>query len=213
MNPKQEMIATLLSASTIEKVKEQIQCGTEIISFEKFDMTFRLFLSKKSLTINLEILANTPTKVPGICVSFYKPIGYFSYKHYNLLATTPTLEVVVLKEFEDELDYWLNNNDIPYGIDIKKLSLKENAVLAAFSKEALLNAQKYEDTSFWANGLKCDIFMTFEGFPQVFLDDKYKVAGPIAAYLLYEEDSVRCIVEYDTLYQKFRDMNLLTAIR
>jgi hypothetical protein len=79
--------------------------------------------------------------------------------------------------------------------------------------EAANNAQKYEDASFIANGLYCDIFMTFEGFPQVFLDDRYGLNGPIAAYLIKEQNSVKPIVRFKELFDKFYAMSLLTAFK
>ena len=43
MTPTQEMVMTLFTKETIDKVKEQFKNGKEIVSNESFDMSFRLF--------------------------------------------------------------------------------------------------------------------------------------------------------------------------
>jgi hypothetical protein len=222
MTPRQEMVMTLFTKTTIDKVKEQFKNGDEITSVDSFDISFRLFKPTPNF-INLELLIQTPIEageeqyIQGIgrgrlekSVMFFKPIGYFTQKKGFL---TTELEVTILKEFENDLDYLLNSGKISSNIKIHKLTLEENAVLAAFSMEAANNAQKYEDASFIANGLYCDIFMTFEGFPQVFLDDRYGLNGPIAAYLIKEQNSVKPIVRFKELFDKFYAMSLLTAFK
>lgn len=222
MTPTQEMVMTLFTNETIIKVKEQFKNGKEIVSNESFDMSFRLFKPTANY-INLELLIQMPVEtseeqdIPGIgrgrmqkTVMFFKPIGFFTQKKGFL---SNEIEVTVVKEFENELDALMNAGKIPSNIKTHKLTLEENAVLAAFSMEAAMHAQKYEDASFFANGLYCDIFMTFEGFPQVFLDDRHGLTGPIAAYLLREQNSVNPIVQYKELFDKFHSMSLMTAFK
>lgn len=55
--------------------------------------------------------------------------------------------------------------------------------------------------------------MTYEGFPQVFLDDKHGLNGPIAAYLLRENKTVNPIIQYKQLFDRFHAMNLMTAFK
>ena len=43
MTPTQEMVMTLFTKETIDKVKEQFKNGKEIVYNERFDMSFRLF--------------------------------------------------------------------------------------------------------------------------------------------------------------------------
>lgn len=222
MTPSQEMVLTLFTKETINKVKEQFKKGTEIISNESFDMSFRLFKPTKNY-INLELLIQMPIEngeaqdVPEIgrgrmqtTVMFFKPIGFYSQKKAFL---SNDIEVTVVKEFENDLNYLIKAGKVPSTIKIHKLTLEENAVLAAFSMEALINAQKYQDASFIANGLFCDIFMTLEGFPQVFLDDRHGLNGPLAAYLLREQNSVNPIVQYKEHFDKFNRMSLMTAFK
>ncbi|XQP83961.1 MAG: hypothetical protein ACOJUL_13235 [Candidatus Pollutiaquabacter aromativorans] len=222
MTPTQEMVMTLFTKETIDKVKEQFKNGKEIVSNESFDMSFRLFKPTANY-INLELLIQMPIETgeeqdfPGIgrgrmqtTVMFFKPVGFFTQKK-GFLSTD--IEVTVVKEFENDLDYLIKAGKVPSNIKTHKLTLEENAVLAAFSMEAANNAQKYEDASFIANGLYCDIFMTFEGFPQVFLDDRHGLNGPIAAYLLREQNSVNPIVQYKELFDKFHSMSLMTAFK
>ena len=141
---------------------------------------------------------------------FFKPIGFFSQKKGFL---SNDIEVTVLKEFENDLEELRNAKKIPNNIKTHKLSLTENAVIAAFSMETAIQAKKYEDVSFIANGLACDIFMAFEGFPQVFLDDRYGLEGPIAAYQIRDQNSINPIIRYKELFEKFHSMSLLSVVK
>ncbi len=222
MTPTQEMVMTLFLQDTLSKVNQQFKDGKQIVPIDSFGMSFRLFKADAG-NINLELLIQMPVAVgeeqdiPGMGrgrmqknVMFFKPIGYYIQSKGFL---TSILDVTVPKEFENELDFLKSNNKIPSKIKIHKLSLPENALLSAFSMEALINAQKYNDASFFANGLYCDIFMTFEGFPQVFLDDRHGLRGPIAAYLLREQNSVNPIITYTELFEKYNPMKLMTAFK
>lgn len=222
MTPAQEVLMTLFTDDTIQKVKKQFSEGNEKVTLESFNMSFRLFNTKTG-NINLELLIQMPVEsdeeenLHGLgrvtmqrTVMFFKPVGFFTQKKGFFSST---LEVTILKEFEYDLDILLTNGKIPTSIQIHKLSLRENAVLAAFSMEAFINAEKYGDTSFIANGLYCDIYLTLEGYPQVFLDDKHNLSGPIAAYLLREQNSINPIREYEELFNRFDKMELMTAFK
>lgn len=222
MTPSQESVMTLFTKETIKKVKEQFKNGKEIVPNESYNMSFRLYRPNSNI-INLELLIQMNAEkgevqdIPGIghgrmlkTVMFFKPIGFFNVKK-GIFAND--IEVTVVKEFENDLDTLLRTGNISSNIKIHKLTLEENAVLAAFSMEALLKAQKYEDESFFANGLYCDIFMTFDGYPQVFLDDRYGLDGPIAAYLLKEQNSINPIVKYKKIFDEFYSKSLMTAFK
>lgn len=222
MTLTQEIVMTLFTKETIDKVKEQFKSGKEIIFNENFDMSFRLFKPTANY-INLELLIKMPIETgeeqdfPVIgrgriqtTVMFFKPVGFFTYKKGFL---SNDIEVTVVKEFENDLDYLIKAGKVTSNIKINKLSLEENAVLAAFSMEAVNNAQKYEDVSFFANGLNCDIYMTFEGFPQVYLDDRHGLNGAIAAYLLREKKSIGPNVQYKEIFNRFYAMSLMTAFK
>jgi hypothetical protein len=222
VTPGQEMVMTLFTKDTLDKVKKQFSSGTEKVPVDSFDMSFRLFKPKAD-NINLELLIQMPIEtgeeqdIPGIgkgrmqkTVMFFKPIGYFIQKK-GIFSND--LEVTVVKEFENDLDFLIKNNQVPSNIKTHKLSLEENAILASFSMEAAVRAEKYEDDSFFANGLYCDIFMTFDGYPQVFLDDRHGLSGPIAAYLIREKKSVNPMIEYKELFDRFNSMSLMTAFK
>jgi hypothetical protein len=222
MTPTQEMVMTLFAKETLDKVKGQFRDKTEILPVESYDMSFRLFKPIAN-NINLELLIQMPIErreeqnIPDLdngrmknTITFFKPIGFFQQTNGFF---SKDFEVTVLNEFESDLDFLKKNNLIPSKITIRKLSLEENAVLASFSMEAALRAQKYEDDSFIANGLHCDIFMSLDGYPQVFLDDRHRLNGPIAAYLLREKNSVNPMVQYKESFDKFYSMSLMTAFK
>lgn len=222
MTPTQEMVMTLFTKDTLDKVKEQFRNGTEILPVDSFDMSFRLF-KPTTYNINLELLIQMPIEtgeeqnMPGIgkgrmqkTITFFKPIGFFQKSKSNF---SNDLEVTVLKEFENDLNFLKNDNRVPTNIQLNKLTLEENAVLASFSMEAAIRAEKYQDDSFIANGLHCEIFMTFDGYPQVFLDDRHGLNGPIAAYLLREKNSVNPMSQYKEFFDKFHSMSLMTAFK
>ena len=219
MSPTQEMLISLLTKETLDKVNKQfINSGTSIIHFEIDGLGYRLFKPTET-NINLEFLNTMPfgfsetQNIPGIgigrtgkSIMYYLPIGYFTQSIGNH-------EFTVVKAFENDMDYLINNNKISMPIKINKLSLEENALLAAFSIESAARAEKYEDASYTANGLFCDIYMCSDGFPQVFLDDRHGLRGPIAAYLIREENMVKPITTYKKLFDKFNSMGLLTAFK
>ncbi len=222
MSPTQEMVMTLFTKETIDKVKNQFINGPKILPVDSFDMSFRLFKPSPE-NINLEILVQTTVSNEGeadfgelgrgqikSAMTFFKPIGFFTLKKGS---SSNEIEITVVKEFENELDTLIRNGDITPSNNIHKLSLRENAVLAAFSMETYLEARKYEDASLQANGLFIDIYMTFEGQPQIFLDDRHNLSGPIGIYFLREHNTINPIVEYKELFDKFSSMELLTAFK
>lgn len=223
MTVTEEVTMTLFMKETIEKVKKQFKNSDESVLYESFGMNFRLLLTNEG-NINLELLfeMNVPRPKKDILnlslaeldailaerIVFFKPIGF--YRQTKSLFSK-SIEITIFKEFEEAFNYLQLNNKISFNP--KKMSLEENAVLAAFSMETLTHAVNQQDASFYANGLKIDIFMTFDGFPQVFVDDKYNIPGPIAAYMLEEEDSIRPSWEYKVLFDRFYKMSLLTAFK
>lgn len=223
MTPSQEITLTLFTKETLAKVKDQFKSKTERVPHESFDMSFRLFRTNAG-NINLEILVQMelPDQNSEVDfgsfgkartsqhVMFFKPIGY--YKVTNGFFSDK-LEVTVVNEFEQGLDYLNSNNLIPSNLTVHKMTFLENAILTAFSMEALIRAVKYEDSSFYANGLKADLFMSFDGYPQVFLDDRYNFPGPIAAYMLRERNAISPILEYEDIFDKFHQMSLMTAFK
>jgi hypothetical protein len=223
MTSSQEAVKALFNKETQEKVKSQFKNGEEIISIDNYDLSFRL-LKTKADNINLELLVNITIEnseeqdVLGLgagriqkTVMFFKPIGYFTQKK-GIFSST--LEVTVLKEFENDLESLISENKISDSVKIHKLSLLENAVLSVFSMETAIRALKYKDDfGFMANGLYLDIYMSTEGVPQVFLNDKYEINGPLAAYNLKTTNTINPMVTYKEMFDRFHKMSLLSAFK
>ena len=213
MTIEQEMTSILFSKKTIKKVRKQFKKGPEKIPIEAFDITFRLYKATET-NINLEALIimdieNTEKEIDmgnlGIGVMhkravFFKPIGFYTLKKG---VFTDDLNITVVREYEKEIDFLIQNKKVPKTFRINKLTLQQNAVIAAFSKETRLEAAKNIDRSLVSNGLMLDIYMTIEGYPEVFLDDKYGVIGAITKYRLYDKPwGIDPIVEYKEVFDK-----------
>lgn len=223
-----EEVRTLSHKKTIEKVWELFRSDKEIFPIESFPdkiEKYRLIKTKvgtinfeKLITLPIDIdkdqdlqcIKTFPNNINGRivdCIVYLKPIGFFTQN--TTLANG--LELTILKEYENELGWLLKHNAFPSSIKVNLLTFEENAVLAAFSMEALMNAQKYKDISFYANGLYCDIVLTHEGFPQIFLDYRYRIDGAIAAYLIKEENAINPITQYKHIFDKLDSMDLMTC--
>ncbi len=190
---------------------------------EYFDMSFRLF-KPNPYNVNFEQLNMMPlnygeaqnTSVNEIGrtsqgTMYWKPIGYYTF---NKKILTTNIEVNVPKETYKELELLKASNSLSTNIKIHQLSLEENAVIAAFSMEAYIYAIRFKDTSFIANGLDCDIFMTYDyEYPQVFLDDKYGLKGPIAAYKHKGGEIIDVVDKYLETFYRLNNMSLLTAFK
>ena len=220
--PTQEMTLALLLPETVNEVKKLFKSDSKIVVFEAFDTSFRLFKAEAG-NINLEIMLQMPiedAKIENITgfgkgvtqkmVTFFKPIGF--YTQQNGLFSNG-IEIKILKEFEEDLSFLRKQYNELSKLKIGTLSIIKNAIIAAFSMESYANAMKYKDISFISNGLSCDIYLTLEGFPQFFLDDKYGITGPIAAYPMREHDFVAPIIEYTKIFENLNRMSLLTLFK
>src|ERR1700761_7766073 len=145
----QEAALTLFMKDTLEKVKDQFKNRTESILHRNFGMDFRLFLTNEG-NINLELLFETT--VPAIeknildlslaeldaileeRIYFFKPVGFYR-KIKGFFSDS--IEITVLREFEDAVAY-LQDNYKMISFKSHKMSLRESAVLAAFSMETLV---------------------------------------------------------------------------
>ena len=197
--------------------------GEKIIPVDSPNLGFRLFKPDESNNINLELLAqysygvSTLQEYPLVglgrkqkVLSYTKPIGYYTQSKTFL---SKSIEITILGEFEDDLELLIKAEKFNPRVKIHKLSFIKNALLAAFSIEAFINAQDYKDILFVANGLNLDIFMTYEGYPQVFLDDKYNIDGPLAGYLLKEHGSIGPIEHYQDMHDELNKMRLMTVYK
>lgn len=196
MKITEEFVKVLFANSTIEKVKSQFANGTEIVPVDEFDMNFRLLLVGE--TINLELLASGPYG------HYFKPIGFYD-KHQN---------IYLLREFEEDFDNLVRQGEISNTSLAKRLTLLQNAVIGAFSMDSLIQASQLKDSSFISNGLNFDIFITLDGDPQIFLDDKYNSPDPIGLYFLRRPNkSVNPTVIFKQLFDEFSSKKLLSAFK
>lgn len=188
-------------------------------------------------------VVNIPGLGEGIIqpeIEYYKPIGFYTnpnFKDYE----TDILDLYILREFEEEFNLLSGLHNIPTNVSVHYLSLSENAVIAAFSMETYQKAMKiFEEISlkgfknevnlklkrstpswmqfdkqFFTNGFNVELLMSFNGFPQFFLDDEYELKGPIAAYLENPDGSINLnpIIEYKELFDKLHSMALLSGCK
>lgn len=222
ITPTQEMVLALLLPETINEVKKLFKDSSQIVGFEAFDISFRLFKAEAG-NINLEILLQMPIEdgstenIPGFgkgkiqkMVTFFKPIGFYIQRN-GLFSND--IEIKVLREYEEDLKVIVKKYNELSKLKIGTLSLIKNAIIAAFSMEAYMNAMKYEDVSFIANGLSCDIYLTLEGYPQFFLNDKHGISGPMAAYPMREHDFITPIADYTKIFEDLKLMGLMTVFK
>ena len=223
-----DILKALFNSSVIESVKNQFTNGKEKVSIESNDMSFRLHMVN-GININFEFLLRiddgTKTHsyekviesgleytIGPTEVWFYKPVGFFTLNNHS---NSLDIEFTIIKEFENDLEFLLHNNDLSINIPIKKLSLEENGVLAAFSMETMVRAEKKIDDSLIANGLQCDIYISEDGFPQVFLDDKYGFLSqnPIAIYFYNGPNTANAMMNNLHVWKKLKSMNLMTLYK
>lgn len=196
MTITEQLTKTLFLTETIEKVKEQFKSGRKIVPVDQYDINFRLLLVGD--IINLEILAT------GQYGRYFKPIGFYDQNQ----------TIYVIKEFENDFDSLVQKGEISNNSTAKKLTIEENAVIGAFSMDTYIQANQLKDCSFISNGLNFDIFMTLDGDPQIFLDDKYNLPGPIGIYFLRTQDkSINPTVKFKELFDKFAEINFLSAFK
>lgn len=210
MNPVQEMTATLFSPEVIQQAKNQFKTGKEITPVDSFDMQFRLFKVDEE-TINLELLLKRmwgPARREAIGMvrnlsTFFKPIGV-----YKLDSTSGKFHIIILNEFEDSF----RNGSIKPGCEVETLSLEENAVIATFSMDAVIEARDKVDKKLTINGLDMEIFMTGDGaYPQMFLHDKYRFPGPIGAYFASGPYSLNPMMNTKRTFDDLMARSLLSA--
>lgn len=202
----QQIVTTLISEKTIQLVEKQFKDNIPVVPLESNDMSFRLFKTT-SEHINLELLIQMQH------TAFMKPIGYYTLTKGFF---TNTVEVTVLKEFEEELNIIQRSHKISSKIKINKLSLIENALISAYSMEAVLHAVNHKDVqSIQINGLDVDILMTYDNeYPQFFLHDKYGIRGHIAAYFFRgQNQGIAPNIDYEKTSHKLNNMGLYSAFK
>jgi hypothetical protein len=117
----QEMTLLLFNSTTIEKAKNIIGKIGSKVAIDSYGMNFRLFTANDG-NVNLELLAQNDIGM------YFKPIGFYN-------NTNRGFSVTVLKEFEE--DYKSLKDSINNSILVNFLTIKENAFIAAASKDVL----------------------------------------------------------------------------
>lgn len=219
MTTTQEMVSVLFEKDTLEKVKAQFKSGVEKSSIDSQDMTFRLFKTKFD-NINLELLCSDAKGM------FFKAIGFYRLEN-DRFSNYERLTLTILNEFVN--DYKSLPNLASANINVKFMSIRENGIIGAFSRETVEKAieihqekqskqhfthsdlKKY-DKSLYSNGLKIDVLLAFNGNPQSYLDDDYQVNGALGTYPVDEKGlKLNPTVEHSDNYWKFYEMGLLSA--
>lgn len=217
----QQMVLTMFSEHTLTTVKMMFQTNDKVKPIEGYDISFRLVMINDN-SINFEFGYNTPLGI------YYKPIGYFNRNMQSYL----------INEFENTFTYLSINELLEIDILPMALSLRENAVIAAFSIDTLLEVLKtfqeisvkgYKaefidgimippnlryDKKTIINGLKSELIMTYEGYPQFFVDDNYNINGAIGAYrLMNGKIKIDPIVDFSADHDKLYARSLLSAFK
>lgn len=247
MTIQEEMQLALFNPDVIQKVKSLFSDNKEIVTIDLPNMSCRLFKSKRG-NINIETQSrislpqgNSQLKNLGK-VDFHKTVVFF--KPFGFYSKTPTGELIVniINEFSKEYESLNAYNKFQTNLLTRKLSLEENAVIAAFSQETFFFAdlifeellEKGFDPEFvdgrmipgnlrydkklTSNGLDCELLMSFDGYPQFFLDDKYGFGGQAIGAYLKKDLKIKTIdicptLPFKDLFDKFNLMGLLTAFK
>ena len=185
MNTYNELVKTLFDEEVIKKAFELMNIDRRNEGFknafpiEKYDISFRLYKPCDNI-VNLEFLCYTNSN------KFYQPIGFYKFNEIYLLNE-------YVEAYNDLTIQKVINGKVNY------LSIKENAVIAAFSIQAVeysieilknfysdgkpLNSLEKYDKFADINGLRCELLLCNEAYPQLYIDDKYNLNGHIGAYI------------------------------
>jgi len=232
MSIKKEMTKALFHEETLNTVQKMLTgiIDREIFPLENYDMMMRLFYSSGE-TINLEVITSSSSGY-----RYCKPIGYYTREN-------DLFQLHILKEFEKEAEVLEISKLLPEAFTLRKLSLKENAIIAAFSMETVVTALQaikekqngndqsgfnselgimipegaqnmQYDKSLMANGLKLELLMSMENYPQSYLDDEYNFEGPIGAYRPNSGGlNIDPIVGLENTFDRLKNMSLLSAFK
>jgi hypothetical protein len=153
MNLQQDYLALLFNSSVLEEVRNQFMSDEKYISIDSEGMNYLLF-KPTPYNINLEVqihfkyhsqptLGSGGVPIVREMVQLYsQPIGFFSKN-----TLTQEIDVTILKEFE-KYDVFSVNKRIPKtNLQVKTLSLIENALIAAISAETEVRVQLVKDVS------------------------------------------------------------------
>src|ERR1700722_9662863 len=168
MTPPQEMIMAFLSKNVIDSAKGQFGSGIQKINIKMYDITFHLFRCADNV-IAFEFPMNYAGEkgedidIPGVGSGyirkdyrFYNPIGFFSLRNGKV-------EAFILNLFMNEYNLLKSNNMIKIDIPLNTLDLLSNAIIGAFSAEAMIHVQRHQNCKFVANGLDYYVSLANDG--------------------------------------------------
>lgn len=70
------------------------------------------------------------------------------------------------------------------------------------------------DKSLISNEVKIDLSFSFNGYPQLYLDDEYGIEGGFSVYIKNNEgNKIHLITIYDSTFRKLHQMKLLEVHR
>ncbi|MCD4793802.1 MAG: hypothetical protein K8R54_11240 [Bacteroidales bacterium] len=128
------------------------------------------------------------------------PIDIFDMNFRLFLTDNNTINLEIL------ISTFMGNRFKAIGFFDEKINIY---ILSEFEKDL----DDLKKKQFINTDLIIELIMTFDGFPQFFLDDKYNNSSPIAAYI--KEDGnlqILPMAEFQTETQKLHEMNLLGSI-
>lgn len=232
LSNEEQMTMTLLSDKVITQALNQIKQGVKISSVDSYDMSFRLLKIEED-SVNLELLTITTIgdlgqeKIKNIgtvnkkkMISYFEPIGVIKRDG----------RVIILNRYHNAYNRLIEKNIIEKSHLIEEMTIRESAVIAAFSMHAGIYAQqiirevikggmmvpgnlKY-DKKLILNGLNCELIMSFDGYPQFYLDDSYGLTGGVASYKVVNgQFRIDPAVEFSTLYHKLYERKLLSLFK
>lgn len=231
MKTTEEIICVLFEKKTTDRVKKQFKSNEDKISIDSRGINFRLKKYKEG-NINLEMICRDDSGI------YFKPIGFYEYVKGRLFSSGK-LKVTILHEFVEDFNKLKEENQIDDSdIMVYFLSIKENGIIAAFSRETVetvkimyqqkaqgiskevadrigpfphLHAMQF-DKALISNGLNIDLLFSMDGFPQCYLDDEYGIEGGFAAYFKTSTGfNLNPTVEHKSNYDKFYRMGLFSA--
>lgn len=222
LSTTEEFVKTVFQRDTFLQVKAQFASNIAITPIDSFGMSFRL-LRATLKTINLELLSRGPLG------TYFIPVAVYDKE----------LNVTLIQEFEHDFKSIEHTDHLPVGAKYTKLTQIENAVIAAFSmatfervfnitndfaingfeprwiREGQMPDNNRYDKKFKENDFVCDLFMSMKGYPQFYLDDRYRISGPLAGYPPNSKGSFHAnpIVNYKETFDKLVDLKLLSGYK
>jgi hypothetical protein len=245
MNVNQQILCTLVSNKVIGIIREHYKQNISPLHIENLGKEYRLrkvnegnFILESFCLLQMNERGELGPEYSEDGGKLYDFTYWKSHGLYRINLESNDIKMYI--PYELEADYYkiteqINSNDL----SVYKFSLIENAVIAGFSKESLLQAHVMfknlrgtkinsffieiqnrivpiaaYDRSYNTNGLKVQMLLSYDGFPQMFLDDIHELEGPISAYHQIENGiDCRPITEYKETFDFFQRIEFLSAFK